>query len=136
MPCFHFNPVLDLPITIGSYPIQDAIPVPIGPHPTTITTDNVISQQILAQQVLSQNNFSALPYPSAPSAPFPYPNDGTIQFVYCLNVQINSNQSIFFQKILRLMCRQSIRMYPATILYQSILCSTTQLLTQMETEHS
>lgn len=72
------NPVLDLPITIGSYPIQGAASAYIEyPHLNNISTNNVILQQPSAPQLLNQDTFST--YPVAASAPFPIPNYGKIK---------------------------------------------------------
>lgn len=97
----HSDPVIELPVVIGSYPILDnpqpgmmnSYP-PVNPMPMpSVPMNNVISQQPTAPSVPSiQNGYplpyaspstnvdgnssSTLPYPSAPSAPFAYPNDG------------------------------------------------------------
>lgn len=96
MACCHSNPVLDLPITIGSYPIQDVTP---SGYPSTVvdsfTTNNVISQQPSAPQPYEQNNYG-VPYPSAP---FPFPSDGTLQFLISLNLLITQYHLHFFFSI-------------------------------------
>lgn len=87
--CCHSNPVLDLPITIGSYPIQDdtsaqtmypypnAVPMPMPlPENSPDYSTNVISQQPFAAQIPDPNGFSAIPYPTAPSSLFSHQNDG------------------------------------------------------------
>lgn len=86
MPCFHINPVVDLPITIGSYPIQDVTPVSTGyPHPNTTPSDNTVSQQITASQVPAQNNYSTFTQSAAPIAPFP--NDSKIEILHLFRIQ-------------------------------------------------
>ncbi|XP_055327009.1 arrestin domain-containing protein 2-like [Sitodiplosis mosellana] len=79
VPCFHFDPIIDLPITIGTNPIQDITPAANGdPHPDDIIiyhpTSVILPPSV--SQVPDQNN--QLPYsavPSAPSAPFPFPQE-------------------------------------------------------------
>lgn len=72
--------MLDLPITIGSYPIQDnASAQTMSPYPNGVTmpqgpigfSSDVISQQPTAPLI------PALPYPNSPSAPPPqFSDDG------------------------------------------------------------
>lgn len=77
MGCCHPDPVLKLPITIGSYPIRDemesqaSFDMPTQPLITsTRPTNGVILQQ---PSTLNQNNFPELPHPSAP-----FPSAGKI----------------------------------------------------------
>lgn len=77
MACCHSNPVLDLPIIIGSYPIQDDLTTQT-PYPSVAPPypmNGIISQHPSAP-LLNQTDFSALPYPSAPSTAFQFPNEG------------------------------------------------------------
>lgn len=65
MPACQYNPVLKLPITIGTYPIQD-------------TAEGYTGYEQPSAPLLSDQNTSI--YPGAPSAPFSFPNDGKIKF--------------------------------------------------------
>lgn len=82
----HPDPVLQLPIIIGTYPISDA-----PSHPASTTSNGVIQQQPTASKVspstpplpnessaplLPRNNSSVMPNQSAP---IQFPNDGELK---------------------------------------------------------
>lgn len=67
----HRNPLLELPITIGSYPIEDAYPFSIVvralPDASIASSSNVITQQPLATQFPDENEDSASQHTPIPS---------------------------------------------------------------------
>lgn len=61
--CFHINPTIKIPITIGSYPISDQPPNYIHSIAPAVSNEIAICQQLTAQTVEWA--------PRRPSAPYP-----------------------------------------------------------------
>lgn len=137
MACCHNNPLLHLPITIGSYPIQDINPgYSIDhPHPNNFQSDNVISQQPSAPHIPDQGNFSTLPYSNGtPSAPFQLPNDGKIKYIrFSMNQFQNTFPFIQIHQPTRKLFMHGAETVETS--NQSIQCSNAPLHTQVATEN-
>lgn len=75
----HRNPVLELPITIGSYPIEDLYPFTIvvraTPDAASISSNSVITHQPSTTQLPDQEEYLAQQHPTTSNAS--QPSDGT-----------------------------------------------------------
>ncbi|XP_055296146.1 arrestin domain-containing protein 3-like [Sitodiplosis mosellana] len=82
--CCYNDPVLEVPITIGTYPLQDNVPPLNVPtlHPHSIQVNAVAdpitpllpSNNVVLQQPTNRTNYSTLSYPSTSNAPLSYPD--------------------------------------------------------------
>lgn len=85
MPCCYSDPIFELPVTIGTFPIDDNVPVQStqNVHPNNINTDTMSipsepstsSGNVITQQP-QQTNSSLLSYPSTSAASHPLSTDG------------------------------------------------------------
>lgn len=73
--CFHTSPELDVPIIIGTYPLEN------GPEAATSSELNDADGQnstspLLNRVIFDQPSAPQMPSSDSPSAPPPYPDDG------------------------------------------------------------